>query len=438
MCANPLEFANVLYRTATAGLPRVEEYLGKLGWAELRLTNWVYLPELILLAAVCVWDFGPRAGMTNRQALVAAAVVLLVSLTIAVVMHLTWDKVGAAAIALHGRYFIPVGPLAAVVIGRAGYLVPHALRKLSLALPAVTALAVPVLLTVSLAIVHDRYYVDTPKDAADRACVRGRMLLEEGGEGNLTPARMERARASLEDAIRIDPDHFAAHQLLGLLLVETSPGEAAEHFRICRRLNPGDSMAAYELGKLLASRAELAEAIRLFREALKLNPGNAHVGNDLRAALQKQQFLDENLPRIGAEFRALVGEKMVERRYEGTPKEGLYFKPDRGRVAATAGQPLLTSFGFQWRIPPPSGTDVRFSGAPAEGDRAPFYACSKGQILTKRLFVFPPATCELLADEDVSWFYQLPLTALNPREVEKERAYRSSLGLRFPLANLPE
>src|SRR5262249_23696468 len=157
--------------------------------------------------------------------------------------------------------------------------------------------------------VYNRYYVDTPKDAADRACVRGRTVLEEAGEGNLTPERMERARAALEEAIRIDPDHFASHQLLGLLLVESLPAEAAQHFRVALRLNPGDGVAAYELAKLLAGRADFAEAIHLFREALRFNPGNVNVENDLRAALQKKQFLDESLPRFATEFRALAGEK---------------------------------------------------------------------------------------------------------------------------------
>jgi uncharacterized membrane protein len=438
MASNPLEFVSVLYRTARAGVPRLEEYVGKLGWAELRLTDWVYLPELILLAAVSVRDFGPRAGLTNRHALVAAGVVLLVSLTIAVVMHLTWDKVGAAAIALHGRYFIPIGPLAAVVIGRLGYLIPRAVRRPSPAVPAAAVLAVPLLLTASLRMVYDRYFVDTPKDAADRACVRGRTLLEEGGEANSTPELLQRARASLEDAIRIDPDHFAAHQLLGLLLVDTHPGEAAEHFRIARRLNPGDSVAAYELGRVHAGRAEFAEAIRYFRDALKLSPGNVNVENDLRAALQKERFLNENLPKIGAEFRNLAGENMVEKRHRGTAREGLYLKPGRGPVVATEAQPLVRSFEFLWRIPPPGGDEVRFSGVPAAGDRRPFYACSKGLILTKRLFIFPPARCELLADEDVSWFYQLPLTELGASELEKERAFRTSLGLNFPLPKLPE
>jgi uncharacterized membrane protein len=438
MSSDPLEFVSVLYRTVKTGLPRVEEFVGKLGWAELRLTNWIYVPELILLTAICAWDFGPRAGLANRQVLVAAGVVLLVALTILVVMHITWDKVGAAVISLHGRYFIPVGPLAAVVIGRTGYLVPHALRKQSPALPAVAAVVVSVLLTASLGKVYDRYYVDSPMFAADRACVHARTLLEEGGEEGLTPERRSRARAALEGAIRIDPDHFAARQLLGLVLMETHPSEAEEQFRVARRLNPGDSVSAYELGNLLANRAEFTEAIPLLHEALKLSPGNVNVENDLRGALQRKQFLDENLPKIGAEIRALAAEKAVEKRYEGTSREGLYFKPDRGRVAAAAGEPPVARFDFLWRVPPPSGKEVRLSGGLTQEDRAPFYACSRELFLTKRLFLFPPGKCELLADQDISWLYQVPLTELSANEAEKERAYRASLGLHFPLTKLPE
>jgi hypothetical protein len=163
-----------------------------------------------------------------------------------------------------------------------------------------------------------------------------------------------------------------------------------------------------------------------------------NVANDLRAALENKQFLDENLPRIRAEIHALAGEKAAEKRFEGTIKEGLYFKSDRGRVAATAGQTLVAKFDFLWRVPPPSGKEVRFSGGPTQDDRAPFYACSRVLFLTKRFFVFPPAKCELLADQDVSWFYQVPLAQLSESEAEKERAYRASLGLHFPLTKLPE
>jgi hypothetical protein len=43
-----------------------------------------------------------------------------------------------------------------------------------------------------------------------------------------------------------------------------------------------------------------------------------------------------------------------------------------------------------------------------------------------------------LADEEVSWFFQVPLTDLTPKEREREQAYRREKGLQFPLAELPE
>jgi uncharacterized membrane protein/cytochrome c-type biogenesis protein CcmH/NrfG len=443
MGSRPGEFAKVLLQTAKNGRPngtevlgpRVEEYLGKLGWAELRLTNWVYVPQLILLVVACVRDFGPRSGLKNWQALVAGGVALLVALTIAVIMHLTWDKLGAEAIALHGRYFMPAGPLVGIVIGRLGFLIPANLRKPAPAFPAVAALMVGVLLTTSLGCVYDRYYVDTPKHASERAFIRGKVLLEEGGEANQTSERMERARADFEESLRLDPDNFASHQWLGLLLRESEPAAAAEHFRIARRLNPEDSVSAFELANILAGRLEFAEAISLYRDALRLTPGNANVTNAFNAALRKQKFLEENLPRLNAEFQTLVRGQILEKRDPGTAKEGLCLKPDRGRVPVSGEQQLLASLQFLWRCPPPSGDEIRVSDTPG---RAPFYACSSSLLLSMRVLVFPPANCKLLTDQDVSWYYQVPLAELTEKEAEQERAYRARLGLRFPLTKLPD
>ena len=44
----------------------------------------------------------------------------------------------------------------------------------------------------------------------------------------------------------------------------------------------------------------------------------------------------------------------------------------------------------------------------------------------------------LLADADLSWFYQLPLLDLTAAERQREESYRGERGLRFPLTTLPE
>jgi hypothetical protein len=93
---------------------------------------------------------------------------------------------------------------------------------------------------------------------------------------------------------------------------------------------------------------------------------------------------------------------------------------------------------YLWRVPAPSGEPIR---AALEKDtsfrepaRRPFYACSMDQVGLRRVFVFPPPIkAILLLDEDVSWFFQLPMDQLSPEEQAREREYRRQQGLRFPL-----
>ena len=131
---------------------------------------------------------------------------------------------------------------------------------------------------------------------------------------------------------------------------------------------------------------------------------------------------------------------MVE---EGAAGDGWYLKPNRGRILKTDGSRLFPRVEVLWRCPPPSGETIRLfgkDGGPAtDGRRVPFYACSAEPVGPNRVFVFPPPLgVAVFADEDVSWYYQVPLADLGPAELEQERAYRLRHGLRFPLAALPE
>jgi hypothetical protein len=69
----------------------------------------------------------------------------------------------------------------------------------------------------------------------------------------------------------------------------------------------------------------------------------------------------------------------------------------------------------------------------------PFYACSAALGVARRIFVFPPPRgAVLLADADVSWFFQVPLVDLSEAEASQERDYRARTGLQFPLKKIPE
>ncbi len=419
MRQDPLAFGGILLKTAKSAPHYGEEYLGRLGWAETRLPTWVYFGEAALLLVVCAAGFGPGSGVTVRQALVAAGLALLMAVTILTIMHVTWDRVGADTISLHGRYFIPLGPLAGLAVGRLlGGLAPGAGVRAARVVPAVTAVAVPVLLAVSLVRVHDRFFVDNDLAAAERCYGRGEELLQAG--------QLERAREEFGRAIRLNPAHFKAHFGAGLLSKDARPREAAEHFRAFLRGNPDNAAAHYELANLLAARGEFPEAVRLYERVIQLEPGHAAARANLGKARQAQDFLGKLPPALRDAARA---GGLLEERHAGTPRRGFYLKPARGPVAAVLPVP------FVWRCPPPSGDELRPDG-PAGG--APFFACSVSPLLgAKRVFVFPSGAA-LLADDEVSWYYQWPLAELTDDQRLREEGYRAERGLRFPLAAPPD
>jgi hypothetical protein len=77
--------------------------------------------------------------------------------------------------------------------------------------------------------------------------------------------------------------------------------------------------------------------------------------------------------------------------------------------------------------------------AAADGKRVPFYACAANAVGPNRIFVFPsPAGVAILADDDVSWYYQVPLSQLSIHERQREITYREQNRLQFPLKRLPD
>src|SRR5262249_50858296 len=117
MLADPAEFLWVVLRTAKRSVFLAEGYLGFLGLFDVRLPAWTVAGGVILLVLVCAREFGIGSGITGRQALASAGVGALVTLTVLVAIHITWDKVGAKDVSVQGRYFIPVGPLGGIALG---------------------------------------------------------------------------------------------------------------------------------------------------------------------------------------------------------------------------------------------------------------------------------------------------------------------------------
>jgi uncharacterized membrane protein len=435
MRAHPVEFVRVLYRTAGHAPIFGEEYLGFLGYLDTRLPGWIHLTELAVLLAVFASSGDPGRLVRGWQALLAAVLALLNGLTVLVIMHLTWDKVGAPDIAVQGRHLIPLGPLVALAAAWPGARLPDAVRRAYRYVPAAAAVAIAVVLSGALWQLHGRFFVDGDADRAARLSQRGQTLLQQAG-------REEEARALFEGALAIDPGQPAAHYFLGILLRNTRPREAAEHFRATLRRQPDDVLTLNHLAGLLADQAEYAEAIRLYQDALRLQPESENLRKNLDLAVNAQKGMAEALRQFALVVQTLA-RPLLEEKYAGTARAGLYLKPNRGLVAGPDGQRSPLRLNFLWRCPPPSGDEIRVVGpagtSAGESGHAPFYACSADPIASKRVFIFPPpVNAALLADEEVSWFFQVPLAELNEEQRRREDGYRKESGLRFPRGRLSD
>jgi uncharacterized membrane protein len=434
--AHPLGYLRTLAETAKSSRLYVEEYVGWLGYANLRLQGWLYVAEIALLVTAFLVDRGLRETVTARQALVAGALALLVGLTVVTAMDVAFNPVGAGNISgIQGRYFAPIGPLVGIGVGWTGGLLLRFWRTPATAGPAVLALAAPVLLSAALFRVHDRFYVDSTADAARRHSSRGETLEGEG--------RRQEAIAEFEEGLRVDPNHLKSRVWLGYVMMDTRPLEAIEHYRAALRIDPGSVDALNGLATLFARRGEYDEAIRYFQAALRADPQAAHVTRNLETAVQTQKQEAMALREATRVCQALARTAGAVESRRGTAGEGDYVKPNRGKMVGPGGIEVFPPPGFVWRVPPPSGGDVLLFGPGgsevSQAHRSPFYACSAQPLLTRRVFVFPPpAGAKALPDEDVSWFYQVPLAELTAEERTKETEYRRRLGLHFPLTTLPE
>jgi uncharacterized membrane protein len=436
MAAHPLGCLRTLAEAAKSSRVHFEEYVGWLGYTNLRLQGWLYVAELVLLVTAFVVDSGLPGAVTARQAIVAGAVALLVGLTVVTAVYVAFNKVGSGNIwGIQGRYFAPIGPPVGILVGWAGGRLLRSWRMPAAAGPAVVALAAPVLLSFTLLRVHERYFVDSAADAARRHSFRGETLEREG--------RREEAVAEFEEGLRVDPNHLKSRVWLGYVWMDTRPLEAMEHYRAALRIDPGCVDALNGLATVFARRGEYDEAIRYFQAALRADPQAAHVTRNLETVVQTQKQEIATLREATRVCEALARTAGAVESRHGTAGEGGYLKPNRGKMVGPGGVEVFPPPGFVWRVPPPSGADVLLFGpGGAEVSRAyrsPFYACSAQTVLARRIFVFPPpAGAKVLADENVSWFFQVPLAELTDEERTKETEYRRRLGLHFPLTTLPE
>ena len=93
-------------------------------------------------------------------------------------------------------------------------------------------------------------------------------------------------QALLVEALRLEPRHREAHDLLGELALRVGDLATAElHFRWALRIEPGDMQAARGLAFALHRAGKLEPAIELYRTVLRNWPDDATTHNNLGVAL---------------------------------------------------------------------------------------------------------------------------------------------------------
>src|SRR6266436_619871 len=84
--------------------------------------------------------------------------------------------------------------------------------------------------------------------------------------------RWEEAKAEFSRAIALDPKMAPAHLNLGLVLMDSNPGEAAQAFLQTADLQPTESRPRFLAGVALEHSGKFAEAIEQYRAALGISP----------------------------------------------------------------------------------------------------------------------------------------------------------------------
>jgi tetratricopeptide (TPR) repeat protein len=105
-----------------------------------------------------------------------------------------------------------------------------------------------------------------PKDARERL----EQAKQLAGEG-----KGDRAMIQLQEAVRIFPQYFKAHLMIGNQLIQTGRlDEAIPPLDRAREINPNDERVYQSFGLLLMRQRKYPIAVAVFEEAARLNPAN--------------------------------------------------------------------------------------------------------------------------------------------------------------------
>lgn len=165
------------------------------------------------------------------------------------------------------------------------------------------------------------------EDARSRAPQRGDVLLELAGVRFLR-RDLAGARGLAEAAIRLDPNLFGAHNLLGQVALACGDATKAEEcYRTALRVKDDDVQSLTGLGNVLLLRGEIASALKLMTHAVELAPNDAFSQYALGRAFHSNGNTAfavralENALRLRAELhsaRHLLGQLLIE---QGRPQD---------------------------------------------------------------------------------------------------------------------
>jgi len=127
---NPWKYISVIFSILkTPGIHLIEEYIGRLGWLDIIFPIWFYVLYVVVILGVIISE--PLSNIKlciHDNAIISLSILSCVVLVITTV-YLYWSPVGLDKVAIQGRYFIPLGPIAFLLITNHFCLIKVHVRK---------------------------------------------------------------------------------------------------------------------------------------------------------------------------------------------------------------------------------------------------------------------------------------------------------------------
>jgi len=153
--SHPLEYLEVLINTTKLqGLNLIEAFIGKLGWLDTSLPHWLLFLHSMMLIVYALIDSKPNITFLSAQKAIIALVWFGAAVLIYTSIYFSFTPMGNKVVdGLQGRYFIPIGILFFLLFYNNYFQIKQK------TLLSITIGYIPLLLTMMLAALINRYYV---------------------------------------------------------------------------------------------------------------------------------------------------------------------------------------------------------------------------------------------------------------------------------------